>query len=184
MGGIDGVARGLILAARHPRPLVGARMCYGRMDVALAEPAEAGATALMAAAGVPIERIVSSPSTRAQAVARIVAERTGAALHVDDRLREMDFGTWEGQPWSAISRTEIDAWARDPAGYRPGGGETVNEMLRRVRHAWPSLASAAETTLLVTHAGPIRCLLHVTLKVPLVEAIKAGVAYGSVVRLA
>ena len=80
------MARGLIFAARHPRPRVGSRICYGRTDVALAEPAEAGADALLAAIGpAPVERIVTSPLLRAALVARAVAARTGAPLPTDDR---------------------------------------------------------------------------------------------------
>ena len=176
------MARGLILAARHPRPLVGARICYGRLDVALAEPADAGALALLERAVDPIERIVTSPLGRAQDVARCVAQRTGAPLHTDDRLMEMDFGAWEGVAWSAIPRAEIDAWAADPLQYRPGGGEAVADVLRRVRRAWTGIASAADTTLVLTHAGPIRCLLHVARGVPILEAIQASIAYGGITR--
>ena len=90
------MARGLIFAARHPRPRVGARICYGRTDVPLAEPPDAGAAALLAAIGAdPVERIVTSPLQRAALVAQAVAARTGAPLHTDDRLAEMDFGAWE-----------------------------------------------------------------------------------------
>ncbi len=176
------LARGLILAARHPRPRVGARICYGRTDVALAEPAEAGADAVIAAAGESIERIISSPLGRALLVARAVAGRTGAPLHTDDRLAEMDFGAWEGQAWAVLPRAEIDAWAAEPLSYRPGGGESVEQLLRRVRRAWTGIASSAETTLLVTHAGPIRCLLHIAAGVPILTAIGTGIAYGSVTR--
>ncbi len=177
------MARGLILAARHPRPRVGSRICYGRLDVALAEPAATGAAAVIKAAGEPIERIITSPLSRAQDVARAVAAQTGAPLHTDDRLAEMDFGAWEGQAWSAIPRAEIDAWAADPLRYRPGGGESVADVLRRIRRAWTSVASSADTTLVLTHAGPIRCLLHIALGVPIHEAIQASIAYGSVTRL-
>lgn len=177
------MARGLILAARHPRPRVGSRVCYGRTDVALAEPAEDGAAALIAAAGDPIERIITSPLSRAQDVARAVAARTGAPLHTDDRLAEMDFCQWEGQAWTAIPRPEIDAWAADPLHYRPGGGESVAMVLRRVRRAWTGIASAADTTLVVTHAGPIRCLLHIARGTPILQAIQAGIPYGSITRL-
>ena len=55
-------------------------------------------------------------------------------------------------------------------------------MLRRVRRAWSGIASAAETTLVVTHAGPVRCLLHIARGVPMLEAIQAGIPYGSVTR--
>lgn len=176
--------RGVIYAARHPRPLAGTRICYGRLDVPLAEPAAAGAQALLRAVAEPVERIITSPSSRAQYVASAVQAATGAPLHTDDRLMEMDFGDWEGVAWSAIPRAEIDAWAASPLAYHPGGGECVNDVLRRVRRAWSGIASAAETTLVVTHAGPIRCLLHAVQDVPLLQAIQAGIAYGSVTRFA
>lgn len=177
------MARGLILAARHPRPLVAGRVCYGRTDVPLAEPAAAAVPALVAAAGWEgIGRIVCSPAQRARLVAEAVAEATGAPLHTDDRLQEMDFGAWENRAWAKLPRVEIDAWAADPLRYRPGGGENVEAVLHRVRRAWTGLASAEETTLVVTHAGPIRCLLHIAGGMPILEAIQVGVAYGSVTR--
>ncbi len=175
--------RGLILVARHPRPLVGARICYGRTDVALAEPATRGAAALLAEVGdEPVERIVSSPLCRALLVAQAAAQVTGAVLRTDDRLVEMDFGAWENQPWATLPRAEIDAWAADPMGYRPGGGESVAQVLLRVRRAWSGIASSEATTLVITHAGPIRCLLHVGRGVPLLRAIEASIAYGAVER--
>ncbi|GAC1343396.1 MAG: alpha-ribazole phosphatase [Acetobacteraceae bacterium] len=174
--------RGLILAARHPRPRIAARICYGRTDVALAEPAATGAAALIATAGEPVERIITSPLARALEVARHVARETGAPLHTDDRLAEMDFGAWEGQAWSALPRAEIDAWAAAPLDYRPGGGESVAQMLARLRRAWTNIASSAETTLLVTHAGPIRCLLHIAAGIPILDAIGTSLAYGSITR--
>ena len=178
------MARGLIFLARHPRPRVGARICYGRTDVPLAEPPEAGADALLLAIGPdPVERIVTSPLQRAALVARAVAARTGAPLHTDDRLAEMDFSAWENRPWNGIPRAEVDAWAADPLRYRPGGGESVNDVLLRVRRAWTGIASSADNTLVLTHAGPIRCLLHIAQGVPILEAIQAGIAYGSVTRL-
>lgn len=176
------MARGLIFAARHPRPRIGARFCYGRTDVELAEPVEAGAAALIEAAVDPIERVVSAPASRALLIAREIAKRTGAALHTDDRLAEMDFGDWEGRAWASLPRAELDAWAADTLNYRPGGGENVASMLARIRRAWPGLASSADNTLLVTHAGPIRCLLHIAGGMPLKQALEASVPYASVTR--
>lgn len=180
--------RGLILAARHPRPAMSARICFGRLDPPLAEPPERGADpveaavdALMAEAEAePLGRVVCSPQLRTQAVAQALAGRYGARLHADDRLRDTDFGAWEGQPWAKLPRAELDAWTADPLRYRPGGGETGNDVLARVRRAWTSLASASQTTLVVAHASTVRCLLAVSGKLPLDQAVRAEVAYGEV----
>jgi alpha-ribazole phosphatase len=174
--------RGLILAARHPRTRSGARICHGRTDVPLAEPADAGAERLLAAVAEPIERIISSPLGRALDVAREVARRTGAPLHADDRLADQDFGSWEGQAWTALKRDEVRMWETDPVAYAPGGGESLAAVLRRVRRAWTRIGSSEDTTLVLTHAAPIQCLLHIAGGLPLAEAIGRGIAYGEVVR--
>ena len=44
---------------------------------------------------------------------------------VSDDLVELDFGAWEGTPWEAVPRDELNAWAADVWGYRPGGGESA-----------------------------------------------------------
>lgn len=179
------MARGLILAVRHPRPKVGARICLGRTDAELAEPAEAAADAVMDAIGHEerIERIISSPLLRAASVARVLARWSGASLHEDDRLTEQDFGAWSARAWASLPRGEVAAWEADPVHVAPGGGESGAAMLRRVRHAWSRLASGEGTTVLLTHAGPIQCLLHVAAGVRLEEALQRGVPFGAVVRL-
>ena len=178
------MARGLIYAARHPRPALSARICLGRTDVPPAESAEAGAEALLARLSLPdwepLARIVSSPLRRAREVAQALARLTGARLHADDRLTDTEFAAWEGRAWTAIPRAELDAWAADPLGYRPGGGESLQQVLDRVRRAWTGLASSADATLVVTHAAPIRCLLHVAQSVPLPGT---DIGFGAVVRV-
>lgn len=181
------MARGLILAARHPRPALSARICLGRTDVELAEPAEVGAEAMLARLGLPewepLARIITSPLRRARNVAQALARLTGARLHTDDRLTDTDFAAWEGRAWTAIPRAELDAWVADPLGCRPGGGESMRQVLDRVRRAWTGLASSADATLVVTHAAPIRCLLHVAGTMPMQEAVRADVPFGAVLRL-
>lgn len=180
--------RGLIIVARHPRALPGARICHGRTDSPLAEPAETGADKLLAALDRPdyterIDRIVSSPLRRAFDVARIIAARSGAPLHADDRLTDQDYGTWEGQPWSALPRTETIAWEADPVQIAPGGGESAATMVRRLRHAWTRLASSDDTTLVLTHAGPIQCLLHIATGLKLTDALARSIPFGAIIRL-
>ena len=175
--------RGLILVARHPRALLGARICHGRTDAPLAEPAETGADKLLVQITDPIDRIVSSPLRRAMDVARIVAARTGAPLHADDRLTDQDYGAWEGQPWASIPRIETIAWEADPVQIAPGGGESASALVRRLRHAWTRLASSEDTTLVLTHATPIQCLLHIATGLPLTTALARSIPFGAITRL-
>ena len=44
--------------------------------------------------------------------------RPGETL--DDRLAEIDFGAWEGQPWDRVVRADFDAWMNDFAEARSG----------------------------------------------------------------
>ena len=136
---------------RHPRPLVAAGICYGRLDLE-AENATALAASLRAElpTDLPVWR---SPLSRCRALAE--------ALHpqplIDARLAEMDLGVWEGRAWDTIPRAELDAWAADVGGYAPPGGESPYQLQLRAL-AFVSELNVPEG-IIVTHAGVIRVLL-------------------------
>jgi alpha-ribazole phosphatase len=62
--------------------------------------------------------------------------RPELAFSVDARLREMDFGSWEGVAWSEIPRAAVDSWTQDLSTHRFGGKESANEVIQRVAAAW------------------------------------------------
>lgn len=128
---------------RHP-PVPGAEgLCYGRLDLAAAEPGPLPE-------GLGPRPVWSSPAQRC----RVLAEQIrGGPVLLDPRLQELDFGHWEGRRWDQIDRTESDPWAADPWAVAPPGGETFAALHARVRAV---LAEAPPGCLLVTHAGPIR----------------------------
>lgn len=166
----------MIVAVRHPPPAITAGTCYGQLDVPLAEPATFRVGAILDR--LPIghfDRVVSSPLTRARELAEVLAASLGAELDMEPRLMEMDFGSWEGVAWEDIARTEIDAWAADPLGYRTGGGETVSELARRVGDVWAEANAARQ--LWVTHAGPMRCLLARQRRLPLESCLRQTFDY-------
>ncbi len=147
---------------RHPPPIDVEGLCYGRLDVAVNERDNA-ATAASVLAQIPgptlaAARIYCSPSARCMGLARhLAAPREPTAA---EDLMEMSFGHWQGVRWDAIERPEIDAWAKDVWGYRPGGGESAEMVaarwerwLHQVRHGERSDVVA------VTHAGVIRVAL-------------------------
>lgn len=150
-----------IFLIRHPRPLDTAGRCYGRLDVA-AEAPEPAARRLGALLPEGIA-VLASPLQRA----RRLAEALHAAPRFDERLMEMDFGAWEGLPWSEIPRAEIDAWAADVFDYAPPGGESLRRMQARAVECVEGVAElAGERVALVTHSGVMRALAGHWLQLP------------------
>lgn len=144
---------------RHAPVLAPTGVCYGRSDWAAdAHATEAAAQALAAALphGVPVWH---SPALRCVQLAQgVAALRADLALCADERLRELDFGAWEGRAWSAIERDDIDAWVADFAYHRPGGGESTAELLGRVQAALDDAQTQHTELVWVCHAGVIRAL--------------------------
>lgn len=140
---------------RHAQPLIAAGVCYGALDVAADGPATV-ATAHRLAAVVPVGmRVASSPLQRCEQLAQVLhALRRDLTPIFDARLREMDFGCWEGQRWDAIDPPALKAWTDDFAHYRPGGGESVHMFMQRVASAWDERGAAP--ALWITHAGVAR----------------------------
>ena len=133
---------------RHPPPAVAPGICYGATDLPLAaDPAfHAAALRPLLPTDVPL---FASPLERCR--------RLAALLHpapvFDARLREIDFGAWEMQPWDALDRKLLDAWAADPFHFVPPGGEAVAALRARVA---AFLAELPDEAVLVAHAGVIK----------------------------
>ena len=164
---------------RHPRVAAAPGLCYGRMDL----DAGAGAAAEIARAlelAPPVAAVIASPARRCRGLAEAVAARDGVALALDARLRELDFGAWEGRRWWDIPRPESDPWAADPWRRAPPGGETFAALHARVAAV---LAEAGPETALVTHAGPIRAARMILTGAAFETVFAEPVAYATPIRL-
>lgn len=140
---------------RHPAPDIAPGICYGRLDIGLSAAGEASIGPMresLRASG--IGRLVTSPARRCFRLAHALAPTP----IVDARLQELDFGAWEGLAWSTIPRALLDAWAADPSGFTPPGGESAAALTRRVRQACMALLEAGEDCIVVTHGGPLRLM--------------------------
>lgn len=145
---------------RHPRPVVEADTCYGRSDLAVV-PQE---RARIQAALIPLlprnALLFSSPLRRCAELAEGLASALdGVQTHYDPRLAEMNFGDWEMRTWDTIPRSEVEAWANDMVDYRPGNGESVLQVARRVQDFFNALPTLdAKHVIVICHAGTIRLL--------------------------
>ena len=117
-----GGGMGMILL-RHTQPDApkGCAMAAGPAAAMTVSPTRARAGARAAAARGSSPR----PCSAAPMLAEAIATFRGLPVTTDPRLREMDFGIWEGKQWSDLPRTELDAWADDLLHARPHGGESV-----------------------------------------------------------
>jgi broad specificity phosphatase PhoE len=122
-----------LILTRHGRAAANDIMLGGQLDVPLTADGRAEADALgRRLAGVRIDRIVVSPMIRALETAQVVA--AGRPIEVDERLRELDYGRWEG-----LTYPEIDAvdpalrarWEHDPAATHSPGGESGDDVAGR-----------------------------------------------------
>jgi alpha-ribazole phosphatase len=141
---------------RHAPVLLAPGSCYGALDVP-ADDAATRASALALAERLPQGlRVSSSPLQRCEQLTQaLYGLRPDLTVESDARLREMDFGNWEGRRWDAIAQSEFDAWTADFAGHAVGGhGETVRSVMARVSQAFDELGAA--DTVWITHAGIIR----------------------------
>jgi alpha-ribazole phosphatase len=153
-------ARRTLWLQRHAPVIAEPGLCYGATDL----PAHADAT-LAAARGIapllPAGIVLrSSPLQRCAGLAdAIAALRPDLTVQHDARLAEMDFGAWEGRPWSSIARADLDAWTADfadaPAGVH---GESVRAFMQRVAGAHDEWLAGEGDALWVAHAGVLRAV--------------------------
>jgi alpha-ribazole phosphatase len=165
-----------LFLVRHPRPEFSEGVCYGRTDLGLTE--DVAAVVQRVQPQLPIDApIYSSPLQRC----RLLAEALTPTPRIDARLQEMDFGTWEMQPWSAIDRTALDAWAADPGGFAPPEGESPAQLLARVSEFYVDLhATGVKEAVLITHAGVIKALQGLLRRLPANEWMQLTFAFSSV----
>ena len=139
----------------------------GHSDILLSGDGRADARAIAAAlGGERIDRIYSSDLARAMETARIIAGGRDTEIVADPRLREFDFGAWEGLTWPEIVAADPRLAAHPPTVsklYAPQGGETFAKVCGRVRAFVDDLkAEDPEARVaVVTHAGPLHAFLAV-----------------------
>ena len=147
---------------RHAAPCIAPGTCYGVLNV----PADPEATQIAAqrlATALPNPALLQhSPLQRCEQLAlSLCALQAHLTSSPDGRLREMDFGQWEGRLWADIARDGLDAWTQDFAHYRPGQGENLASMLTRVSAALDEAQQhllRGTPVVWVTHAGVARCV--------------------------
>jgi broad specificity phosphatase PhoE len=122
-----------LLLTRHGMAAQGEVMLGGALDVPLLpEGREEAATLAQRLSGVRVDRTISSPMLRARETAQTIA--AGRPVEVDDRLRELAYGEWEGLTYAEIDERDPDLrarWEQDPGRTHSPGGESGDDVAAR-----------------------------------------------------
>lgn len=119
-----------------------------------------------------IRLFYASPLRRAQETAKILAKPTATSIVVEEDLREMDLGPWEGLSESQIAREfpeKWQMWNQAPATLRLTGREPLEEVQGRIVALIRNWCKwhTGETIAAVTHVPLIRCALLYSMGKPL-----------------
>jgi probable phosphoglycerate mutase len=119
-----------------------------------------------------LSALYCSPKTRARMTAEPIARTTGLTPILEDGIREIAYGAWEGRFEVDVRRDDAaayDAWRTDPALVSPPGGEGAFAIAAR---ALPVVLRARMEhprghVLLVSHKATVRVIVCALLGVPL-----------------
>lgn len=122
----------MIVFARHGQTAPNRDgLVLGRADPELTDEGRRQADLLAAAlAAEPVAKILTSPLLRARQTAEAVSAACGVPAIIDERLVEIDWGTWEGRPAGSLAIADVDRWTKDD-GTAPEG-ESLDSLSRRV----------------------------------------------------
>jgi len=160
-------------------------LCYGHHDVPLADtfPAEvAQLQAKLPPAPVTGYQVFSSPALRC----RLLAETLTPHVVLDERLREVHFGTWENRLWDELPPAETTPWMADYVTQAPPQGESLVALQQRVAAFLAELVTKVDPeapVLVITHGGPIRALTCHCLQIPLRNAFQLRIDFASITQL-
>jgi broad specificity phosphatase PhoE len=128
----------------------------GSTETSLSEAGRAQMAGSLPPAGFENARPFVSPQRRARQTAELLGLENPI---VDERLREQNWGTWEGLTRAEmLERDGADAFERAGLGmdFRPPGGESTAELAARVRDFLLDAAKLDTNAVAVAHMGILR----------------------------
>ncbi len=145
---------------RHGETLLNGRY-VGSTDVSLSENGRAMITEMAVFfSGKNIGQIYCSPLKRCCETCELL--QLNADVRIDDDLREIDFGRWEGMTFEEIlemDRSLVDEWGRAGDSFCFPEGESIRDFGNRVdRFAKQIMKVKKNRILIIAHGGTLRHL--------------------------
>ena len=132
------------------------------------------------------DHIITSPLARCKNFAQSLAETSNVGFSIEENLKEIGFGVWEGRTPDDIKANEGDALQKfidDPVHNRPEGAEPLDSFVDRVWTVYQSVSKQyrGKHVLIVAHAGVIRAITSKILGMPLDDVYsKLKIEYAAI----
>lgn len=171
-----------ITLVRHTKVDVAQGTVYGFTDVPLADTFISEAQAVSERlAGEIFDAVYSSPLSRCRKLATFCGY---PHPHVDDRLKEMNFGEWEMKKWEEIESSEAEKWFNDWINRPTPHGECFKDQYIRIAEFLDELKQTEDRTVCVfAHGGVLRCALIYAGQITFEQAFEQDIPYGAVIRI-
>ncbi len=138
------------------------KVYYGRTDCGLTEKGKEQAASLRAAfADISLDIVLESPLKRAKDTADLLLGAKEVPRIEDERLKELDFGGWEGKSYLDLQGDPLyEQWCREWKTTCPPEGECFLDLAKRVRDFYEDLLNRAEEkVLIVAHHAVLQQLM-------------------------
>ena len=160
-----------ITLIRHTSVAPGRGQCYGFTDVGVSKNFKAEVKWLKTSlAGQQFDRVLASPLSRCTQLCETLFQE----YKKDDRLKELNYGDWEGRSWEEINIPENSDWLYLKSGEKAPNGESFENLKKRVAEVFEELQKEEGKTIIFCHGGVIRSFLSLVtgLPLPLTKSIK------------
>ncbi|WP_136481865.1 alpha-ribazole phosphatase [Cognatitamlana onchidii] len=167
---------------RHTTPNIEKGICYGQTDLDLVENYLEEFKLVHESLTINDEfQVYSSPLKRCM----MLANSFGKTVITDERLKELNFGSWEMTLWDKIPEHELTPWMNDFVNIKVPSGESYLDLAERVQQFFNQIHKTHHdaTCIIITHAGPMRALLANLLNLSLEDSFKIKIDYGAVFKI-
>jgi len=110
-----------------------------------------------------IDKIFSGPGTAAKHTAELLARSRKVKVRFDDGLRNLDYGLWHGKRLDELKDTQpklVKLWQDHPRNVCPPNGETIEELISRVKRFVARLLKKNKSgSVVVVAAEPVACVV-------------------------
>ena len=135
----------------------------------------------------PWTHIVTSPLKRCLEFSQELADDLHIPYRIEDNLKEIGFGDWEGKnPEEILAKDPqaLDHFYQDPVNNRPDGAEPLDSFSLRVWQAYQTILNENKDqhTLVVAHAGVARAITANILQMSLDDVYsRLRIEYGAII---